>query len=149
VRHISHRVAVLYLGMIVEQGPAAKLFATPSHPYSIGLLSSVLLPNPHLKRETEVRLEGEIPSPIDLPRGCFLASRCPMVEERCRESPPPVEVVEPGHLVRCYRHAEVAARERAVDYFEQFQSEAERVLSAGVGQQNADPAAAAESGSQQ
>ncbi len=132
VRHISHRVAVLYLGMIVEQGPAAKLFATPSHPYSVGLLSSVLLPNPHLRRETELRLEGEIPSPIDLPTGCFLASRCPMVEDRCRQGRPPVEVVEAGHSVHCYRHEDVAAREKAVDYFAKFQSEAERILSAGV-----------------
>ena len=132
VRHISHRVAVLYLGMIVEQGPAAKLFANPSHPYSVGLLSSVLLPNPHLRRETDIRLEGEIPSPIDLPTGCFLASRCPMVEERCKAARPPVEVIEPGHLVHCFRHDEVAAQERAVDYFAAFQSEAERILSAGV-----------------
>jgi oligopeptide/dipeptide ABC transporter ATP-binding protein len=141
VRQISHRVAVLYLGMIVEQGPSAKVFASPSHPYSVGLLSSVLLPNPHLRRETEIRLAGEIPSPIDLPVGCFLAGRCPMVEERCRQTRPPVEVVEPGHLVNCYRHAEVTARERAVDYFEKFQSEAERILGAGVRQPAAAPSA--------
>ena len=132
VRHISHRVAVLYLGMIVEQGPAAKLFANPSHPYSIGLLSSVLLPNPNLRRETEIRLEGEIPSPINLPTGCFLASRCPMVEDGCRKARPPQTLIEPGHSVHCFRHAEVAAKTRTVDYFEQFQSEAERILSAGI-----------------
>ena len=132
VRHISHRVAVLYLGMIVEQGPAAKLFANPSHPYSIGLLSSVLLPNPNLRRETEIRLEGEIPSPINLPTGCFLASRCPMVEDGCRKARPPRPLIEPGHSVHCFRHAEVAAKTRTVDYFEQFQSEAERILSAGI-----------------
>jgi oligopeptide/dipeptide ABC transporter ATP-binding protein len=132
VRHISHRVAVLYLGMIVEQGPAAKLFANPSHPYSVGLLSSVLLPNPHLRRETEIRLEGEIPSPINLPTGCFLASRCPMVQDGCRAARPPQEIVEPGHSVHCFRHETVAARERTVDYFERFQAEAERILSAGI-----------------
>jgi oligopeptide/dipeptide ABC transporter ATP-binding protein len=132
VRHISHRVAVLYLGMIVEQGPAAKLFANPSHPYSVGLLSSVLLPDPDLRRASEIRLEGEIPSPIDLPPGCFLASRCPLVEPRCRELRPRIETVEAGHEVRCFRHAEVARRERAEDYFERFQIEAERILSAGV-----------------
>ena len=132
VRHISHRVAVLYLGMIVEQGPAAKLFANPSHPYSIGLLSSVLLPNPNLRRESEIRLEGEIPSPINLPTGCFLASRCPMVEDGCRKARPPQTLIEPGHSVHCFRHAEVAAKTRTVDYFEQFQSEAERILSAGI-----------------
>ena len=84
VRFISHRVAVMYLGMIVEQGDSAELFARPRHPYSVGLLSSVLLPNPRLKRQTSVSLKGEIPSPINLPTGCFLASRCPFVDDRCR-----------------------------------------------------------------
>lgn len=132
VRHISHRVAVLYLGMIVEQGPAAKLFAQPSHPYSVGLLSSVLLPNPKLRRETKIRLEGEIPSPINLPSGCFLAGRCPLVQDRCREQRPGVDRIEPGHEVRCYRHEEVARQEQTVDYFARFQEEAERILGAGV-----------------
>jgi oligopeptide/dipeptide ABC transporter ATP-binding protein len=132
VRHISHRVAVLYLGMIVEQGPSATLFAQPSHPYSVGLLSSVLLPNPKLKRETQIRLEGEIPSPIDLPKACYLAGRCPLVEARCRERMPAVESVEPGHMVRCYRHREVARQEQAVDNFARFQEEAERILGAGM-----------------
>lgn len=134
VRHISHRVAVLYLGMIVEQGPAAKLFAQPSHPYSVGLLSSVLLPNPKLRRETKIRLEGEIPSPINLPSGCFLAGRCPLVQDRCREQRPGVDRIEPGHEVRCYRHEEVARQEQTVDYFARFQEEAERILGAGVDQ---------------
>lgn len=131
VRQISRRVAVLYLGQIVEQGPAEKLFAHPSHPYSVGLLSSVLLPNPNLRRETRIRLEGEIPSPIDLPKACFLAGRCPMVQDRCRETAPEAEVVEPGHLVRCHRHDEVAQQEQAVDYFVRFQEEAERILGVG------------------
>ena len=132
VRQVSHRVAVMYLGMIVEQGPSEKLFAAPSHPYSIGLLSAVLLPNPHLRRETEIHLEGEIPSPIDLPPGCFLASRCPLAEERCRQGRPRMETVEEGHTVHCFRRKEVAARERTMDYFARFQSEAERILGAGV-----------------
>jgi oligopeptide/dipeptide ABC transporter ATP-binding protein len=131
VRYISHRVAVLYLGMIVEQGPAAKLFAQPSHPYSVGLLSSVLLPNPKLRRESRITLEGEIPSPINLPSGCFLAGRCPMVQERCRASRPPAETVASRHEVRCYRHHEVAQQEEAVDYFARFQEEAERILGVG------------------
>ncbi len=132
VRQISHRVAVLYLGMIVEQGPAAKLFARPSHPYSVGLLSAVLLPNPTIRRESRISLAGEIPSPIDLPKACYLASRCPMVEERCRSRMPEVETVEPGHLVRCYRHEEVVRDADAVDYFARFQAEAERILGAGM-----------------
>jgi oligopeptide/dipeptide ABC transporter ATP-binding protein len=132
VRYISHRVAVLYLGAIVEQGPAAKLFARPSHPYSVGLLSSVLLPNPWLKPDSRIRLEGEIPSPIDLPKGCFLAGRCPLAVDRCRAAMPPEEPVEAGHLVRCYRHREVAAGEGPMDYFERFQAEAERLLGVGA-----------------
>ena len=83
VRFISHRVAVMYLGMIVEQGPAETLFERPHHPYASGLLSSVLLPHPQLAVESAVSLKGEIPSPIDLPNGCFLASRCPFVIDRC------------------------------------------------------------------
>ncbi|MDX6749889.1 ABC transporter ATP-binding protein [Geminicoccaceae bacterium 1502E] len=127
VRYLSHRVAVLYLGSIVEQGPAAELFAAPRHPYSVGLLASVLLPNPELRRESTIRLEGEIPSPIDLPPGCPLEGRCPLAIDRCRQMPP-AEAVAPGHEVRCWRHEEVARMEKAVDYFERFQSEAERIL---------------------
>jgi oligopeptide/dipeptide ABC transporter ATP-binding protein len=116
----------------MEQGPSAKLFAQPSHPYSLGLLSSVLLPNPKLKRETQIRLEGEIPSPIDLPKACYLASRCPLVQARCRERMPGAESVGPGHLVRCYRHDEVARHKEAVDYFARFQEQAECILGAGM-----------------
>lgn len=128
VRFISHRVAVLYLGMIVEQGDAATVFAQPRHPYSCGLLSSVLLPHPHLKMETSVSLKGEIPSPINLPRGCFLASRCPFAVERCRQEMPPAELVGPGHLVHCFRHQDVAAAVPASETFTRFTEEAERIL---------------------
>jgi oligopeptide/dipeptide ABC transporter ATP-binding protein len=127
VRYLSHRVAVLYLGSIVEEGPAAGLFTHPRHPYSVGLLASVLLPNPDLRRESAIRLEGEIPSPIDLPTGCPLKGRCPLAIEHCNEMPP-AEPVGPGHRARCWRHADVAAMEQAVDYFERFQIEAERIL---------------------
>ena len=82
VRYLSHRVAVMYLGMIVELGTAKELFSHPRHPYSVGLLSSVLLPNPNLKRESAVDLAGEIPSPIDLPTGCYLAGRCPFADDQ-------------------------------------------------------------------
>jgi oligopeptide/dipeptide ABC transporter ATP-binding protein len=127
VRYLSHRVAVLYLGSIIEEGPAADLFAAPRQPYSVGLLASVLLPNPHLRRESAIRLEGEIPSPIDLPTGCPVKTRCPLAIPPCNTMPPP-EAVAPNHLVRCWRHQDVAAMEQAVDYFERFQIEAERIL---------------------
>lgn len=132
VRHISRRIAVLYLGKIVEQGPSAKLFARPSHPYSVALLSSVLLPNPRIESGGGIRLSGEIPSPINLPPACYLAGRCPMAIEPCRAAMPPVETVAENHIVRCYRHEEVARMERREDGFARFQSEAERILGAGV-----------------
>ena len=132
VRFISHRVAVMYLGMIVEQGDAAAVFTEPRHPYSVGLLSSVLLPNPHLRRASSISLSGEIPSPINLPNGCFLASRCPFATDACRARVPPAEDLGGGHLVHCIRHAEVAKTERTADTFDRFQEEAERILSVGA-----------------
>lgn len=132
VRHISHRIAVLYLGKIVEQGPSATLFAQPSHPYSVALLSSVLLPNPRIRSGAAIRLSGEIPSPINLPPACYLAGRCPLVIDPCREKMPPVETVSANHAVRCYRHGEVAKLVPDFDSFGRFQSEADRILGAGV-----------------
>jgi oligopeptide/dipeptide ABC transporter ATP-binding protein len=129
VRFISHRVAVMYLGMIVEQGAAETVFNRPHHPYASGLLSSVLLPHPHLKIESAVSLRGEIPSPINLPKGCFLASRCPFVIERCRTEMPPMSIVDEGHFVHCFRHEHVAASVPASDTFNVFMREAERILS--------------------
>jgi oligopeptide/dipeptide ABC transporter ATP-binding protein len=128
VRFVSHRVAVMYLGMIVEQGDAAEVFAMPRHPYSVGLLSSVLLPNPRIKVAQDISLAGEIPSPINLPKGCFLASRCPFAIDRCRDGIPPAADLGNGHLVHCLRHEDVAKRERPIDAFAQFQREAERIL---------------------
>ncbi|MEK0084092.1 oligopeptide/dipeptide ABC transporter ATP-binding protein [Benzoatithermus flavus] len=134
VRYLSHRVAVLYLGSIVEEGPAAELFAQPRHPYSVGLLASVLLPNPALRRESTIRLEGEIPSPIDLPTGCPLEGRCPLAIPRCSDMPP-ADPVAPGHRVRCWRHQDVAAVAQTMDYFERFQIEAERILTPATGRE--------------
>lgn len=133
VRFISHRVAVLYLGMIVEQGDAATVFNRPQHPYSSGLLSSVLLPHPHLKIESSVSLKGEIPSPINLPNGCFLASRCPFVIERCKTEMPRMSTVGEGHTVHCFRHEDVAASVPASDTFHTFMRETERILGRTVG----------------
>lgn len=132
VRYLSHRVAVLYLGMIVEEAAAAKLFAKPRHPYSIGLLSSVLLPDPKLKGKPRIELKGEIPSPIDLPKGCFLASRCPFADDHTKANMPPPTLVERDHMVRCFKHKEIAEMDYTSDTFAAFQAETERVLSQGV-----------------
>lgn len=128
VRFLSHRVAVMYLGMIVELGDTATVFNQPRHPYSNGLLSSVLLPHPHLKFTSSVSLQGEIPSPINLPKGCFLSSRCPFAFERCQLEMPPASAVGDGHWVHCFRHEEVAASVPVSDTFNFFMQEAERIL---------------------
>ncbi|WP_428536020.1 ABC transporter ATP-binding protein [Rhodopila sp.] len=132
VRFVSHRIAVMYLGMIVEQGEAASLFAQPRHPYSVGLLSSVLLPNPDLQQHFDVSLSGEIPSPINLPTGCFLASRCPFVIGACQTAIPPSVDLGNNHRVHCIRHEELKAMRRPSDMFDRFQAESERILSVGA-----------------
>lgn len=130
VHQLSHRIAVMYLGRIVEEGRSREVFRTPHHPYSVGLLSSVMLPSPNLRRETTFVLEGEIPSPINLPPGCPLVSRCPFRIGLCDKEFPAAETVTPEHRVHCFRHTEVAARERATDTFDEFQTLAERILAA-------------------
>jgi oligopeptide/dipeptide ABC transporter ATP-binding protein len=103
VRHISDRICVMYLGEIVEEGPVRRVFECPDHPYSRALLASA----PSVERRFEdaalVSLSGEIPNPIDLPKGCFLASRCPFVLEDCRASHPALEPVDGGRRSRCFR----------------------------------------------
>jgi oligopeptide/dipeptide ABC transporter ATP-binding protein len=132
VRFLSHRVAVLYLGKIVEEADSEDLFARPLHPYSAGLLASVLLPDPALKRSSAVKLEGEIPSPIDLPAGCSLASRCPFADVQCRRAGPDAIAVAPRHAVRCYHYDKVEAVDQTVDHFARFQMESKKVLSVGA-----------------
>ena len=103
LRHISHRIAVMYLGLIVEEGPTAAIFEEQRHPYTRALLSSVLYPDPETRR-ARFELRGEIPSPIDLPLGCYLASRCPLVTNECRTAIPPLVTVGSGRTSACIRH---------------------------------------------
>ena len=133
VRFLSHRVAVLYLGKIVEEAESEQLFARPLHPYSAGLLASVLLPDPALKRASTITLEGEIPSPIDLPTGCSLAGRCPLADAHCHLTSPQAIAVEAKHYVRCYHHDKVAAIDQTVDHFARFQADSKKLLSVGAG----------------
>ena len=104
VRHIAHRIAVMYLGEIVEQGAIDTVYETPSFPYTRALLELA----PSIERrmageEPGVLLTGEIPSPIDLPPGCYLASRCPFVLAECNDRHPDLEPLDPAHLSRCLR----------------------------------------------
>jgi peptide/nickel transport system ATP-binding protein len=109
VKMIAHEIAIMYLGQIFEAGPAAEVFDTQLNPYGRALLSSVLYPDPKQQRGN-FRLEGEIPSAIVLPKGCALATRCPLVQPRCTDAPPPLERV--GDLPRmsaCVRTDEIVA----------------------------------------
>lgn len=104
VEYLCHRVAVMYLSQIVEFGTVAQVFGNPRHPYSRALLSSALPADPRIRRHGYL-LQGEIPSPVNLPFGCYLASRCPEVKDACRAAPQELTDVGGGHLVRCWRAA--------------------------------------------
>ena len=101
VEHISHRVAVMYLGRIVEYADKTALFAKPLHPYTEALLAAVPLPDPALKR-TKHRVEGDVPSPINPPSGCHFHPRCPYAEARCRVEAPVLRDVGVGRQVACH-----------------------------------------------
>ena len=101
VRHISDRIAVMYLGQIVEMADTDTIFANTMHPYSIALLSAVPQPDPDVKIDRIV-LKGDVPSPINPPANCRFASRCWMASEKCSQESPELLEVEPGHFVACH-----------------------------------------------
>ena len=107
VQHISHRVAVMYLGRIVELAPRDALFSAPLHPYTEALLDAVPIPDPALRRDKDV-LSGEVPSPINPPPGCRFHTRCPLVQPRCRVETPAMVEARPDHFVACHVRAPVA-----------------------------------------
>ena len=109
VKHLSHRVAVMYLSQIVELGDRDQIFTRPRHPYTRALLAAHLETDPSYRRPEhppDVRLEGEIPSPVDLPPGCYLAGRCPVALSQCKTEKQDLVALEPGRLVRCWRAGE-------------------------------------------
>ena len=101
VEHISHRIAVMYLGRIVEYTDKATLFTRPLHPYTEALLAAVPVPDPAIKRAKRV-VQGDVPSPMQPPPGCHFHPRCPYALPRCKTEPPALREVEPGHQVACH-----------------------------------------------
>ncbi len=100
VRQMCHRTAVMYLGRVVELGPTERLFQNPKHPYTKALLSSVPLPDPDKRKELVV-LEGDVPSPVNIPTGCRFRPRCAFATGKCAEVAPPLVEIEHGHFVEC------------------------------------------------
>ena len=109
VEHMTHRVAVMYLGKIVEMAPRSEIFAAPRHPYTKALLSAVPVPDPTARR-TPMILKGDVPSPINPPRGCRFHTRCPFVFERCRNEEPELRQSAEGQWVACHLDALPDAR---------------------------------------
>lgn len=105
VRQISHRVAVMYLGRIVEAGDPDQLMRKPAHPYTQALVSAV--PNPRARHQRRIVLEGDPPNPVNVPRGCSFHPRCPIASARCRDETPALAPTSDGHLVACH-HAGIS-----------------------------------------
>ncbi|MHB8566023.1 MAG: ABC transporter ATP-binding protein [Nitrososphaerales archaeon] len=113
IRHMCDRVAVMYLGRIVEMGNMKMIYENPKHPYTSALLSSVPNPDP-LKRKFGPVLEGDVPSPIDIPSGCRFRTRCPYATSKCTEEFPPLVEIERGHWIECHYDIDFKARNEAV-----------------------------------
>jgi oligopeptide/dipeptide ABC transporter ATP-binding protein len=105
IRYISHKVAVMYLGQIVEMAPSATLYTSPRHPYTLALLSAVPVPNPRYKRQ-RIILSGDVPSPINPPAGCRFHPRCPKRMDICERTPPVMHEVGRHHVVACHLHTD-------------------------------------------
>ncbi|MBM7846175.1 ABC transporter ATP-binding protein [Herpetosiphon giganteus] len=111
VKHISDRVAVMYLGKMVELAPSKQLYANPMHPYTQALLSAVPIPDPEIEKQRQrIILQGDVPSPLNPPSGCHFHTRCPIVIEKCKAEDPPFQDYGGGHFVACWRATESQAQ---------------------------------------
>ena len=109
VKHVCDRVAVMYVGKIVESATALELFSAPKHPYTAALMAAVPVPDPRCK-VGDVELQGEVASPANPPSGCYFHPRCPHAVDLCRTRAPVLEEISPGHLVSCHRAGDLALR---------------------------------------
>jgi oligopeptide/dipeptide ABC transporter ATP-binding protein len=101
VEHIGHRIAVMYLGRIVELAPRDRIFAQPLHPYTEALMAAAPIADPRA-RSARLVIEGDVPSPMNPPPGCHFHTRCPYAEARCKVDDPPLQEIAPGHVVACH-----------------------------------------------
>ena len=104
VEHISDRIAVMYLGNMVEIAETEELFKNPRHPYTRALLSAIPQPDPNIKKEQRIMLEGDVPTPLKKPSGCGFRTRCPIAREECAKSIPQMHEITSGHLCACPFH---------------------------------------------
>lgn len=102
IKHISNRIGVMYLGSLVEVSPSESLYKNPMHPYTQALISSIPIPDPNVNSADRIKLEGEIPSPIDAPEGCKFSTRCRYAKDICKKERPVLKEVEPEHFVACH-----------------------------------------------
>ncbi len=101
VKHISDRIAIMYLGKIAESADGETIYREPKHPYTNSLISAIPIPDPHRKVQREI-ISGDVPSPIDPPSGCSFHPRCPKVTDRCKHQPPQLRSVQDNHIVACH-----------------------------------------------